>query len=254
LAPTTKVDIRFHAIGVVHSCFTDRFGIPRQPGLVTAADAWLELYPAYAREEALQGLSGFSHVWLIFVFHTCLGAGWKPTVRPPRLGGRKKVGVFASRSPFRPNPIGISAVELVRIERRQTGPVLHLRGADLLDGTPVLDLKPYVPYADAIPSANAGFAAEPPGVDWAIQFTDEAEHQIALADPAGKRHLRKLIVQILRQDPRPGYMERYPKRTEFGMRLCELEVSWRLENGRAVVSSVRQDLRHDAMRTMAPAE
>jgi tRNA-Thr(GGU) m(6)t(6)A37 methyltransferase TsaA len=114
--------LEFRPIGVVRSCYTGRFGVPRQPRLVTAAEARLELLPEFAREEAFAGLEGFSHVWLIFVFHDCPGAGWSPTVRPPRLGGRRKVGVFASRSPYRPNPIGISAVRLIGLERRPGGP------------------------------------------------------------------------------------------------------------------------------------
>jgi tRNA-Thr(GGU) m(6)t(6)A37 methyltransferase TsaA len=233
----------FRAIGIIHSCFTDKFGIPRQPRLVPAAEAWLELLPPYAREEALQGLADFSHLWLIFVFHACLGAEWRPTVRPPRLGGRKKVGVFASRSPFRPNPIGISAVELTGIERRPFGPILHLRGVDLLDGTPILDIKPYVPYADAVGDASPGFANEPPGVDWSVRFDRRAEEHLAQADPDGNRKLRELIVQVLRQDPRPGYMDRYPERKEFGMRLYDLNVSWRLENGQVVVTDLRPTAR-----------
>jgi tRNA-Thr(GGU) m(6)t(6)A37 methyltransferase TsaA len=232
------VELRFQPIGIVRSCFTDRFGIPRQPGLVTAAEARLELFPPFARAEALRGLSGFSHLWLIFVFHDCLGAGWRPTVRPPRLGGRRKVGVFASRSPFRPNPIGMSAVELRGIERGETGPVLRLGGVDLLDRTPVLDIKPYVPYADAIPDARPGFAAEPPGAPWAVDFTREAEAQIRLADPGEEKRLRLLITQMLGQDPRPGYMDRYPDRTEFGMQVYDLEVSWHLTDGGALVTSV----------------
>jgi tRNA-Thr(GGU) m(6)t(6)A37 methyltransferase TsaA len=232
------VEYRFHPIGIVRSCFTGRFGIPRQPGLVTAAEARLELYPTYGRAEAVRGLSGFSHIWLIFVFHDCLGAGWRPTVRPPRLGGRTKVGVFASRSPFRPNPIGISAVELRGIDRREAAPVLRLSGVDLLDGTPVLDIKPYVPYADALPRARPGFAAEPPAAAWAVDFTAEAEGQILRADPEGRKRLRPLIVEMLQHDPRPGYLDRYPERTAFGMRVCNLEVSWRLGHGRALVTSV----------------
>ena len=152
----------FAPIGVIHSCFKEKFGIPRQPGLVPAARAVLELLPPYNRAEAVRGLEGFSHIWVSFVFHACLDAPWKPTVRPPRLGGNRRLGVFATRSTHRPNPIGLSAVELERIE---TGPgrvLLHLKGADLMDGTPVLDIKPYLPYSDVIPGATGGFAAEAP--------------------------------------------------------------------------------------------
>jgi len=229
----------FRPVGILRSCYTEKFGIPRQPGLVTAAEAYLELFPDYAREEAFKGLDGFSHIWLVFVFHDCVDEGWRPAVRPPRLGGRRKVGVFASRSPFRPNPIGISAVELLGIERDGTGLGLRLRGVDLLDGTPVLDIKPYVPYADAVPDAAAGYAAEPPGRDWQVDIVPAARRQIAAADPDGALRLELLVTQILRQDPRPGYMDRYPQRTEFGMRLYDLEIRWRRTSQGVQVVAVR---------------
>ncbi|MEA3275030.1 MAG: tRNA (N6-threonylcarbamoyladenosine(37)-N6)-methyltransferase TrmO [Pseudomonadota bacterium] len=232
------MEFRLRPIGIIRSCFTDNFGIPRQARLVTASEARLELFSEFAREEAFTGLDGFSHAWIVFVFHDCMDEGWKPMVRPPRLGGRRKVGVFASRSPFRPNPIGISAVELAGLQRDPNGLALRLRGVDLLDGTPVLDVKPYVPYADSIPHARAGFAAEPPGTDWTVRFTRNASEQIAAADPEGKRQLELLIIQVLQQDPRPGYMDRYPERTEFGMRLYELDVRWRLEGETATVVAI----------------
>lgn len=228
----------FEPIGVVRSCFTDKFGIPRQPRLVTAARGRLELFPPFDREEAFAGLEGFSHLWLVFVFHDCVGSGWNPTVRPPRLGGRRKVGVFASRAPYRPNPIGISAVELAAIARERGRLSLGLRGLDLLDGTPVLDVKPYVPYADAIPEATGGFAPASPGGAFVVSFTEEAERAVAAADPDGALELRLLITQVLEQDPRPGYMDRYPERRTFGMRLYDLEVRWELEDGRALVTAV----------------
>jgi len=227
----------FRPIGIVRSCYTGRFGIPRQPRLVTAAEARLELFPEFGRAEAFADLEGFSHIWLIFVFHDCVG--WSPTVRPPRLGGKRKVGVFASRSPYRPNPIGISAVELIGFDRHMGRLALRLGGVDLLDGTPVLDVKPYVPYADAIPDASPGFAPEAPGNVWKVTFSDQAHRQIAEADPAGKLHLPLLITQILRQDPRPGYMDRYPNRREFGMRLYGLDIRWRLKDDTVEVIEVR---------------
>lgn len=233
----------FEPIGIIRSPFTDKFGIPRQPRLVEAAQARLELLPPYDREEAFAGLDGFSHVWLIFVFHDdCLTAGWRPTVRPPRLGGRAKVGVFASRAPYRPNPIGLSAVAHHGLTRDSGQLVLRLAGVDLLDGTPVLDIKPYVPYADRIDDAEGGFAVEPPPVRWQIIFSEAADAAIAARDPDGRLALRLLIEQVIGQDPRPGYMERYPERRRFGLRLYDCDIGWELDevSQTVIVSEVRR--------------
>lgn len=146
-------------IGTIHSCFKEKFTIPRQPGLVKQAKATLELIEPYNRKEAVRGLEEFSHIWVVFVFHKNESRGqWKPTVRPPRLGGNKRVGIFASRSPHRPSPIGMSAVKLEGIEESKDKILLHLSGVDLLDGTPVLDIKPYIGYADSIEDSYDGFA------------------------------------------------------------------------------------------------
>jgi tRNA-Thr(GGU) m(6)t(6)A37 methyltransferase TsaA len=191
-----------------------------------SATAELALYPPFGRCEALVELDGFSHIWVIFLFHQCLGQGWKPTVRPPRLGGNRKVGVFASRSPFRPNPIGLSAVELAGIRTDGAGTRLLLRGVDLLDGTPVLDIKPYVPFADSIPDARAGFAQEEPAARLRVEFTAAAERDIHSADPDGGLALRNLIIELLQQDPRPAYLADDPERTRFGMRIHDFNVRW----------------------------
>jgi len=230
----------FDPIGFIRSPYGDKFGIPRQPGLVTAAEARLELLPPYARAECFKGLEGFSHLWLLFVFHDdCLEAGWKPTVRPPRLGGRTSVGVFASRAPYRPNPIGLSAVEHRGLVRERETLALRLLGVDLLDGTPVLDVKPYVPYADALPEARQGFALGPQPPAWPIRFSAQAERDLSEADPDGRRQLRQLIEQVLAQDPRPGYLERYPERRSFGVRLFDRDVRWRIAQDGVEVESIR---------------
>ncbi|MBB1127023.1 tRNA (N6-threonylcarbamoyladenosine(37)-N6)-methyltransferase TrmO [Thiospirillum jenense] len=230
----------FKPIGIVRSPFNDKFGIPRQPRLVEAATARLQLLPPYDREEAFVALDGFSHVWLIFVFHAdCLTADWHPMVRPPRLGGRAKVGVFASRAPYRPNPIGISAVAHRGLERTTQGLALCLQGVDLLDGTPVLDVKPYVPYTDSIPTALGGFAHPPsPAPLLPVVFSQTAQQQLVSYDPDERQQLRDLIMQVIAQDPRPGYMDRYPQRTQFNLRLLDYDIAWEWQTTQAVVMRI----------------
>ncbi|WP_296900576.1 tRNA (N6-threonylcarbamoyladenosine(37)-N6)-methyltransferase TrmO [Thiohalocapsa sp.] len=226
----------FAPIGTARTPFTDKFGIPRQPRLVDAPGRIL-LHPPYARREAFAGLDGFSHVWLIWVFHEdCLSAGWKPTVRPPRLGGRRSVGVFASRAPYRPSPIGLSAVAHHGLVTDADGLALQVSGVDLLDGTPILDIKPYVPYADAIPNAAGGFAHAEPASTFRVDFPDPAAAAVAARDPDGRLALRRLIEQVIAQDPRPGYMDRYPERTRFGLRLYDCDIRWRLNGDMALVT------------------
>lgn len=228
------MNFSFTPIGIVHSPFKEKFGVPRQPGIAPAARATLELLPPYDRDEALEGLAGFSHVWIVFVFHATAGQGWSPTVRPPRLGGNVRVGVFASRSTFRPNPIGLSVVELAGFGREDGRLVLHLRGADLIDGTPVLDIKPYVPYVDSLPNAAGGFAAGAPEVRLAVRFTPHAEAQVAARGQAHPQ-LRELITQVLGADPRPAYHEDEQTERIYGMRLLDFDLRWRVEEGVAVV-------------------
>ncbi len=218
--------VSFKPIGVIRSCYKEKFGIPRQAGLVTASRATLELYAPYDCPEALVELEGFSHIWVIFVFHQLKRQAWKPTVRPPRLGGNQRLGVFASRSPFRPNPIGLSAVLLDRIDCSGGHCQLQLRGADLLDGTPVLDIKPYVPYADALPKARGGYATQPPVTALVVKFSELAAQQCAVLETSGIPGLRQLIEQILRADPRPAYCANDVVQQNFGMRLYDFDVQW----------------------------
>ena len=223
------VKYTFEVIGVVHSCYKEKFGIPRQPGLVSEARASIELLPPYNRSEAVKGLESFSHLWVIFVFHAIQRQEWRPTVRPPRLGGNTRLGVFATRSTHRPNPIGQSLVELERIEQNEGKVILHLRGIDLLDGTPVLDIKPYIPYAESIPDARGGFARSAPQESMQIEFSTQAQAECERRQAAHQLDLKLLITQILQQDPRPAYRKGEEGGAEYGMKLLDFNLRWRVE-------------------------
>ncbi|UVM57195.1 tRNA (N6-threonylcarbamoyladenosine(37)-N6)-methyltransferase TrmO [Pseudomonas sp. B21-012] len=207
-------------IGHVRSCFKEKFAIPRQPQLAPAARGVLELLPPYDNGEAVAGLEQVSHVWLLFLFHQALEDKPRLKVRPPRLGGNKSMGVFATRATHRPNGIGQSVVRLEKVEAGR----LWLSGIDLLDGTPVLDIKPYVPYADAVADATNQMADAPPApiaVSWSDTALPQArEHALRLAEP-----LVELIEQCLAQDPRPAYQVPPPERV-YGVKFWDVQVRW----------------------------
>lgn len=216
----------FEPIGFIRSPYKEKFGIPRQPGLIREARGELVFVAPYDRPEAISGLEGYSHVWLQFVFHQALREQWQPTVRPPRLGGNQRVGVFASRAPFRPNPIGLSVVKLEGLRANDRELVLELSGIDLLDGTPVLDVKPYVVYVDSIPEAQSGFAPVAPPVKFAVQFSELAEGQLlARHEP---QQLRSFITHLLEIDPRPAYASDSQPDRIYGMRLYDFDLRWRI--------------------------
>ena len=227
----------FEAIGTLRSCFTEKFGIPRQPGLAAAAQATLEILPPFDQDEAFNGLDAFSHLWLVFVFHGIPTGRWQPTVRPPRLGGNRRIGVFATRSGFRPNPIGISAVVLESIRRENGKMQLILSGIDLLDGTPVLDIKPYLPYADSIPGAGGGFAASPPVSSLRVAFSDSARQACSALEHTYPG-FGELLIQVLRADPRPAYLADRSDRTDFGLQLYGVNVRWSIRGEVVTVHSI----------------
>ncbi|WP_228716877.1 tRNA (N6-threonylcarbamoyladenosine(37)-N6)-methyltransferase TrmO [Billgrantia pellis] len=212
-------------IGHIASDFPDKFGVPRQPGLAPAARASLVLVPPFDDPLAIRGLDTFSHLWLTFIFHLSPepSTAWTPLVRPPRLGGNTKVGVFASRSTHRPNRLGLSLVELRDIDTHR-GIRLVLGGCDLVDGTPVLDIKPYLPWAEARPEARAGYAPEAPP-QLAVRFSDEADAALDERDDGDS--LRELIRQVLAQDPRPAYHRRTAERI-YGVRLRDVDVRFQV--------------------------
>ncbi|MFK0572665.1 tRNA (N6-threonylcarbamoyladenosine(37)-N6)-methyltransferase TrmO [Endozoicomonas sp.] len=214
----------FKQIGIIHSCYKQKFGIPRQPGIVTAAEATLELLPPYNQENLVRGLDGFSHIWIHFIFHQTMDEGWRPTIRPPRLGGRQRMGVFATRSTHRPNPMGMSVVALKGIESGNGKLKLHLGAADLLNGTPVIDIKPYLPYADALQNAKGGFAPLPINMG-DVHFSETALEQCLRYEKRTSRNLILLIEQVLEQDPRPAYLRGTTER-RHGTALWDLNVVW----------------------------
>lgn len=220
----------FESVGVIESPYREKFGIPRQPSLAPSAPVSLRLLPPYDLPEAVRGLETFSHLWLTFVFHATAARGWQPLVRPPRLGGNTRMGVFATRSPHRPNPIGLSLVELAGIDCNQ-GVVLHLKGADLLHGTPILDIKPYIPFVESQPEARSGFVDGPPPT-LAVRWHPAARAQAACLPP----WFVPLVEEVLAQDPRPAYQDE-PERV-YGMLLHDRNVRFRIAGGEAEVLEI----------------
>jgi len=222
------MDIR--PVAYIKSDFPEKFGIPRQSGLVEELTASVIFEPSCRDISALRGLEGFSHIWLIWEFSRARREDWSPTVRPPRLGGNRRLGVFATRSPFRPNPIGLSCVRLLEVRQdRELGPVLVVAGADLMDGTPIYDIKPYLPYADCKPEAVGGFASQPKGAELEVDCPGDLLERV----PEEKR---AALLAVLAQDPRPQYQDD-PERV-YGMAFAGAEVKFRVAGGRLTVAEI----------------
>lgn len=220
-------------IAHIVSDFPEKFGIPRQSGLVDALEALVVFEPAFRDENALRGLEGFSHLWLIWEFSQARRQGWSPTVRPPRMGGNQRLGVFATRSPFRPNPLGLSCVRLLGLEKHPgQGVVLRVAGADLMDGTPIYDIKPYLPLADCHPQARGGFAEETP---WHPLQVELPPHAAEMLPPAKLEALRA----VLAQDPRPAYQE--DTQRIYGFSFAGVTVRFQVAGDVLTVLSLAQD-------------
>ena len=222
--------MEFEVIAHIHTDFKEKFGIPRQSGL-TDLKGKIIFVPKYRNKDALRGIEGYSHLWLLWEFSEAIRSEWSPTVRPPKLGGNTRVGVFATRSPFRPNPVGLSSVSLEKVDYNDPeGPVLFVAGVDLLDGTPIYDVKPYLPYTDAHPEAKSGFAVPfSQGLD--VSFPQEL---LALV-PFEKR---SALLTALKEDPRPSYQDD-PKRV-YGMRFAGLEIKFSVQGNLLTVLSVQK--------------
>ena len=221
-------ELKFNIIARIHSDFPTKFGIPRQSGLVQELRSRIVFEPEYRDENALRGIEQFTHLWLIWNFSE--SKGWSPTVRPPRLGGNTRLGVFATRSPFRPNPIGLSSVRLEGVERDpKLGPVLIVSCADLMDGTPILDIKPYIPYADSHPEASDGFTEQTVSHHLDVNFPEELLSRV----PGDKR---AALTGVLSQDPRPSYQDD-PERI-YGFPFADMEVRFRVEGNQLTVVDI----------------
>ena len=217
-------------IAYIRSEFPTKFGIPRQSGLVSSLRAMIVFEPMYRNPDALRGIESFSHLWLIWEFSEALRKGWSPTVRPPRLGGNTRIGVFATRSPFRPNPIGLSCVRLEQVcPDSKHGTVLLVSGADLMDGTPIYDIKPYIPYADAHPEAVGGFAQEAPVPTLQVDFPPQLLERI----PEDRR---QALIGVLALDPRPSYQDD-PKRV-YGMSFADRNIRFTVKGSILTVCAV----------------
>jgi len=222
----------FHIIARIHTDFPTKFGIPRQSGLVETLKAEIVFEPEYRNPDAFRGIEEFSHIWLLWEFSEAVRKDWSPTVRPPRLGGNKRVGVFATRSPFRPNAVGLSCVKLEKVElHTDRGPVLHVTGADLMDGTPIYDIKPYLPFADSHPEASGGFTDQTKEYGLQVEISDEVLAVVA-------EEKREALKSVLAHDPRPSY-QNDPERI-YGMEFAGYEVKFRVEDGILYVTNIEQ--------------
>ena len=228
--PTTPEEMTLKVIAHIHTAFPTKFGIPRQSGLVDSLRGEVIFTPEYRNADAVRGLEDFSYIWLVWQFSGAVRDNWSPTVRPPRLGGNTRMGVFATRSPFRPNPLGLSSVKLEAIEHRpDVGPVLIVRGADLMDGTPIYDIKPYIPYADCHPDASEGFTGQTRMHLLQVEFPPTLMAQVPEAD-------RDALTGVLASDPRPSY-QHDPERV-YGMEFAGLEVHFRVDGEVLTVTDV----------------
>ena len=223
---------QIHIIARIRSDFPTKFGIPRQSGLVEELVGRIVFEPEFRNPDALRGLEGFSHLWLIWEFSQARREAWSPTVRPPRLGGNRRLGVFATRSPFRPNPIGLSCVRLAGVDLdTPDGPVIRVAGADLLDGTPIYDIKPYIPYADAKPDATGGFTT----VAWKDRLDVQCEEDLLRRLAEDKR---EALLAVLAEDPRPSYQED-PHRV-YGFTFAGHEIKFSVAEGTLTVQDISE--------------
>ena len=223
-------EFNFKTIARIRSDFPEKFGIPRQSGILKELRSQIVFEKEFRNPDAIRGLEGFSHLWLLWIFSENVRDTWKPTVRPPRLGGNTRLGVFATRSSFRPNPLAMSCVKIEEIHNdKENGPVIVVSGADLMDGTPIVDIKPYLPYADSIPDAVGGFAAAAPESRLQVEISDTELEKVA-------PEKRRALIELLRQDPRPHYQDD-PARI-YGLKFSDHEIKFRVQGESLTVENI----------------
>ncbi|QNS15382.1 tRNA (N6-threonylcarbamoyladenosine(37)-N6)-methyltransferase TrmO [Mannheimia bovis] len=230
--------IELNPIGFVQSPYDEKFSVPRQPNLVAEGKGILRLVPPYNSPDAVRGLEQFSHIWLIFQFHHIPERDWHATVRPPRLGGNERVGVFASRATHRPNSLGLSKVRLEEVVVENGDVYLKLGSVDLVNGTPILDIKPYIAYADSEPEAVSGFAQEKPEQKLSVVFSEEAQQAVEFCQNFAKFGIEQpltFIRDVIAQDPRPAYQQGKVSDRIYGMNLAGYNIRWKIEQGEQVL-------------------
>jgi len=228
-------------IGILHSPFKEKFGIPRQAGLIQSAHAHIEFFSPYNDANAFKGLDTFSHIWITFGFHQNNVDKWRPLIRPPRLGGNAKIGVFASRSSFRPNGLGMSVVKLINIETANNTTSLKVDCPDILDGSPIFDVKPYIQYSDSIENARCGFAQDTPVAKLSVKFTAQSIIDLEYLKSEYGEEIGCLIKETLSFDPRPAYHQAQKDNSrEYGIRLYDLNVRWKATIDCAEVLSIQK--------------
>ena len=228
-------DVQIQVIARMKSDFPSKFGIPRQSGLVESLRSTIVFEPAFRNPDALRGIDGYSHLWLIWQFSEAVRQQWSPTVRPPRLGGNARMGVFATRSPFRPNNLGLSSVKLLGVEQtKEYGTVLHVGGADLMDGTPIFDIKPYIPYGDCHPDATGGFTDTADDFLLEVKISDELLQKL----PQDKR---QAAVEVLSHDPRPSY-QRKPDRV-YGLSFAGFDICFTVNKSTLTVVDIKEEIK-----------
>ena len=224
--------VSIHILARMHSDFSGKFGIPRQSGLVRELRSTIVFEPEYRNSDALRGIEEYSHLWIIWQFSEAVREGWSPTVRPPRLGGNTRMGVFATRSPFRPNNLGLSCVELIQVEHTEKfGTVLHVGGADLMDGTPIFDIKPYVPYSDSYPDAIGGFTTRVGDFLLEVTFPEELLNRLP-------KEKHSAVIGILSHDPRPSYQKQSDR--VYGLTFAGFDIRFQVQSNRLTVISIEK--------------